>query len=114
MPGAVPVPSLSGPATSSAIDRLTHRGTPDRVRIWPIVRCMLAIAGAKRALRRRGLTRTLSALRRRYDLGPGVELDPLAIAAADHIVAVAAAFYPGRAHCLERSLVLYGHLCRLG
>lgn len=103
-----------------AVDRLratnmAPHGAPERIRVWTVLRCMLAIAATKRALRRRGLTRTLRALRHRSALTPmQIELDPFTIAAADRVVAAAAAFYPGHAHCLERSLVLYDRLRRLG
>lgn len=115
MAGASAMSSMRDPVVLAATDELPQRGEPDGIRVWTIVRCMVAIAVAKRALRRRGLTRTLNALRDRYDHGPTTtEVDPLAIVATDRLVALAAAFYPGRAHCLERSLVLYARLSRLG
>lgn len=98
-----------------------HRGptAASPIHLWTVVRCMIAIARTKRALRRGGLTKTLSALRNRYARASvatsvATPIDPLALAAQDRIVAIAAAFYPGRALCLERSLVLYARLCRLG
>lgn len=115
MPGASAMPSMRDTPALTVPDDPIQRAAPDRIRVWAILRSMLAIAIAKRALRRRGLTHTLGALRDRYDHEPGAtEVDPLAIVAADRVVALAAAFYPGRAHCLERSLVLYERLSRLG
>jgi hypothetical protein len=42
------------------------------------------------------------------------EVDEAAVARAEYAVAMAAALYPGRAVCLERSLVLYWYLRRRG
>jgi hypothetical protein len=62
-------------------------------------------------LRCRGLHRTRRALV--VDLGPGAmgRNDPILIADCVRSVALAAAFFPGRARCLERSLTLH-HVLR--
>ena len=42
------------------------------------------------------------------------DFSPTTVVRADRVVALAAALYPGRALCLERSLVLYDRLRREG
>jgi hypothetical protein len=75
----------------------------------------LTILALKLSLKVRGYAGTLAWIRRRVAAVsevPGV--DPVLVTAAEWSVAMAAAFYPGRAQCLERSLVLYYLLRRQG
>jgi transglutaminase-like putative cysteine protease len=75
--------------------------------------CLLLLALVDASLRAFGLRRTVRWVRRvvgdRADaVRPGMITD------VAHAVAKAAAFYPGRAQCLEQSLVLYWVLRRRG
>jgi len=76
---------------------------------------MLFIAGLKLSLKVAGFERTWRWIREHAErverVGDG---DPSAVAATEYAVAMAAALYPGRAACLERSLTLYWHLRRRG
>ena len=72
-----------------------------------VARCMLAIALVKGALRTVGLGRTIRWIRRRVTGIEVREVSPACVARWEYAVAMAAAVYPGRAHCLERSLVLF-------
>lgn len=71
-----------------------------------VVKCSLGMAGVSRTVR--GIE-WLTRHRAWCDVIPS-EL----VYAADHAVAIAAALYPGRALCLEQSLVLYFFLRRSG
>lgn len=85
------------------------------VRWWSVVACMVSIALVRRSLAWSGFARTLRRIR---DRSERVSITPdsssESIAMADRAVALAAALYPGRALCLERSLVLYDRLRREG
>ena len=73
-----------------------------------VLRSGFMIAALKISLRTRGFARTLAWIRRRVEgVTPVAEVDQALVRAAEWSVAMAAAFYPGRAQCLERSLVLY-------
>jgi hypothetical protein len=75
----------------------------------------VAILWLKTLLKTRGYASTLAWIRRRVEAVALVEdPDPALVTAAEWSVAMAAAFYPGRAQCLERSLVLYYLLRRQG
>ncbi len=78
-------------------------------------RAMLLIALLKLALAIAGFERAWGWIRRRAQM---TELSPNAdtvdVERLEHTVAMAAALYPGRAQCLERSLVLYWCLRRRG
>ena len=75
----------------------------------------LMIAALKLSLRVRGYKRTIEWIRRRVESVPQrADVAPTVVKAAEWWVAMAAAFYPGRAECLERSLVLYYILRRQG
>jgi transglutaminase superfamily protein len=82
---------------------------------WRIAQLLVAIAAVKVALVTIGFART----RRALDRGTATNLVPPRLeasvveSAAMH-VAVAAAFFPGRALCLEQSLVLHHVLRRRG
>ena len=80
-----------------------------------MVSCGVLIVGIKVGLRVAGFARTLQWIHWRTDhlprwrTGPPPAIDPVA-----HAVALAAALYPGRARCLEQSLLLYYLLRRRG
>lgn len=89
--------------------------TMPAVRWWSVIACMVSIALIKRSLAWRGFARTLQRVRHRSERpGAAIAFSPERIAMDDHVVALAAALYPGRALCLERSLVLYDRLRREG
>lgn len=76
---------------------------------------MLFIAILKLALAAAGFERTWRCIRAWSERRPLAH--PIADAAvrqSEYVVALAAALYPGRAACLERSLTLYWHLRRRG
>jgi len=75
-----------------------------------IVQCFFTLTAVWIALRSLGLGRTLSFLRHRnvQPVKAGASTD--LISATSHNIAVAAAYFPGRARCLEQSLGLYYHL----
>ena len=73
------------------------------------------IAALKLSLKVRGYKRTIEWIRRRVEHVPvRADVEPTIVKAAEWWVAMVAAFYPGRAQCLERSLVLYYILRRQG
>jgi hypothetical protein len=77
--------------------------------------CGVLLFAVRVALKTRGLGRTLRWIQRRVETVPeatSVARDTLA--AIEHAVATAGAFYPGRALCLEQSLTLYYYLRRVG
>jgi len=85
------------------------------VRWWSVVACMVSIALVRRSLAWSGFARTLRRMRNRSERERiTTDSSPANIAMADRVVAIAAALYPGRALCLERSLVLYDRLRREG
>ena len=75
---------------------------------------MLLIALLKLALGVAGFERTWRCIRRRAERVPISSGDEADVAPTEQAVALAAALYPGRAQCLERSLLLYWHLRRAG
>ena len=87
----------------------------DALRVPSVLRCGLLIFLVKISLRTRGFGRTVRWLRTNMQAIPEVAAaDPMAIRATEYAVAKAGAFYPGRALCLEQSLVLYYALRRQG
>src|SRR5579862_7012736 len=79
------------------------------------VYCGYLLLTARVALRMFGCSRTLRFIRRRVGRVSLLHsVDRAAIARVEHKVAVAAALYPGRAKCLEQSLVLFYLLRRKG
>lgn len=86
---------------------MSRRATPPGV-----FRCLLLLALADTATRVLGLRRTLALVRRVRLRGPSDETSVVSTTA--HRVAVAAAFYPRRALCLEQSIALYILLRRRG
>jgi len=101
------------------IPRATEITSPvprtSRRRVPSVLRCILAIFALKTSLKIRGYAWTLAWIRRHVANVPVVrDVDAALITASEWAVAMAAAFYPGRAQCLERSLVLYYLLRRQG
>ena len=93
-PGVVRVRSLSAPS---------------------ILGCGLLLLLAKLASGTFGSLRVLRWIRQRQaSVAVAPDVDVATVRAAEHAVAMAAAFYPGRARCLEQSLVLYYWLRRAG
>ena len=88
---------------------------PDRPMVSSMLRCSLMLFLVKISLRTRGFSRTIGWIRRRVEGVPEVApVDIEAIKRIEYTVAMAGAFYPGRALCLEQSLVLYYLLRRRG
>jgi hypothetical protein len=85
---------------------------PRRARFTEVVACLAAIGAVKISLAVRGFAATLRGIESRH--GELRDATDDAVGRIDHVVAVAAALYPGRALCLERSLVLYDRLRRAG
>jgi hypothetical protein len=76
---------------------------------------MLRFALLKACLAAAGFNRTLQWIRVRAERAPlRGEVDAAAIAEVEYAVALAAALYPGHVACLERSLLLYWYLRRVG
>lgn len=90
----------------------THALGYSRVRLGEVAGCLAAIAAIKMSLAFRGFARTLHRIEARRHAGG--DAPDTVVARLDHLVALAAALYPGRALCLERSLVLYDRLRRAG
>ena len=85
------------------------------IRLADVLGCMGAIASIKLSLVWRGFAPTLARIEARSGAADSTRpADDVVVARLDHVVAVAAALYPGRALCLERSLVLYDRLRRAG
>jgi hypothetical protein len=84
-------------------------------RMPSVLGCGLMILALKAALRVCGFGRTLRFMRRQVEhVGANDTLNIEVVRAAEHTVAMAGALYPGRALCLEQSLVLYYLLRRQG
>lgn len=94
-------------ARSDVVETPLSHGAPSTA-----IRCTVLIVGVKLALETLGFARTLRWIRRMSPLESG-ESAPHSAAALERgqrtafVVARAAALYPGRALCLEQSLVLY-------
>jgi hypothetical protein len=87
------------------------------VQVPSVLQCGLLILAVKVALKTWGFGRTLSCLRARVERVPRLATGPAnvdAMTATERAVAIAGALYPGRALCLEQSLVLYWLLRRQG
>src|SRR5712691_2170974 len=84
----------------------------EEIRIPSVLRCGLLILTVRMSLKILGYHRTIRWIRRRVQTVPVTEsVNTDLVQAAERAVAVAGAFYPGRALCLEQSLTLY-HLLR--
>ncbi|HEU4882305.1 MAG TPA: lasso peptide biosynthesis B2 protein [Longimicrobium sp.] len=79
-----------------------------------VPRCMLMLAGVRLHLRLRGFGRSLAAARRWGAVADGAVDEQTVIDRTVQAVVTAAAFFPGRAICLEQSLALYVLLRRRG
>jgi hypothetical protein len=78
------------------------------LRIPCFVARLLIVAQIKRSLQRRRFEGTLTWIRAEVGGVPASEDTPLEqVQALEYAVAMAGAFYPGRAKCLEQSLTLY-------
>jgi hypothetical protein len=87
----------------------------NEIRVPSVLASGIMIAALKLSLKVRGYKRTIEWIRRRVeDVPVRTDVPPTVVKAAEWWVAMAAAFYPGRAQCLERSLVLYYVLRRQG
>jgi hypothetical protein len=85
------------------------------VRIPSVLQCGLLLFGTKTALWLRGFGWTIRYIRRRVEIVPATRLVSAdVVKASERAVAMAGAVYPGRAMCLEQSLVLYHLLRRQG
>ncbi len=92
-----------------------HAGAAAALGLIDLVGCMASIAAIKASLAYRGFARTLARIRARTpNAMDGADAPDEVVARLDRIVSIAAAWYPGRALCLERSLVLYDRLRRAG
>jgi len=79
-----------------------------------VARCALALLLVRARLKARGFGPTVAWARRVAARARGTGLAPEEVERAAYHVAVAAAFFPGRAVCLEQSLTLYLLLRRRG
>ena len=80
-----------------------------------VIGCMAAIVAVKASLAYRGFARTVARIHTRTPYATdGADAPDDVVARLERLVAIAAAWYPGRALCLERSLVLYKRLRRAG
>ena len=106
-----PLLGVSDTPTIAPRLRLGERGESSASVVW----CGALIAAIKASLRVAGFARTIGWIHWQTDdlprrrIEPASVIDPLA-----HAVALAAALYPGRAQCLEQSLLLYYLLRRRG
>jgi hypothetical protein len=103
-----------GPLTAAIAARVKP-ARPDPLRVPSVLRCFLLIFVVKVVLGNCGFAWTIRRLRRRLEAIATTEhVDAHAVKACEYRVAMAAALYPGRARCLEQSLVLYYLLRRQG
>jgi transglutaminase superfamily protein/coenzyme PQQ synthesis protein D (PqqD) len=85
------------------------------LRVPSVLRCGVVIFTLKLLLRAGSFERTLAWIRRRVTpLPPSARDDADVVSRTERAVAMAGAFYPGRARCLEQSLALYYLLRRQG
>lgn len=85
------------------------------VKVPSVLRSGVTIFAIKMSLKVRGYGRTIQWIQREVRGVPATaSADVEAVKAAEHAVAMAGALYPGRALCLEQSLVLYYLLRRQG
>jgi len=102
--------------TSGELVAQTQTSTAsNEIRVPTVLTSGIMIAALKVSLKVWGYKRTIEWIRRRVENVPVRQDVPATVVkAAEWWVAMAAAFYPGRAECLERSLVLYYVLRRQG
>ncbi len=95
-------------ASISEVEAAYRPAGEHELRVPSLLRCGLMILVAKSLLTVRGFGPTIGWVRRRVTAIPAAALvDEDAVRASERKVALACALYPGRAQCLERSLVLY-------
>lgn len=84
-------------------------------RLPTLLRCGLLILAIRVALEVWGFGRVISWIARRVQqVPPSIQPDGDFVSGVERVVATAGALYPGRARCLEQSLVLYYLLRRQG
>jgi hypothetical protein len=111
-PGLIPGPA---PFTHHPAQTSPKAGASGELRVPSVMRCGVMLLVLKTLLRVRGYGRTIDWIRRQVggiSALASVEVD--AVKDIEHAVAMAGALYPGRALCLEQSLVLYYLLRRKG
>lgn len=92
-----------------------HTAGATAVRPIDVLGYMVSIAAVKASLAHRGFARTVERIHARTPRATdGGDAPDEVVARLERLVAIAAAWYPGRAMCLERSLVLYERLRRAG
>jgi hypothetical protein len=102
-------PAAHGPVPATAVGRQRDLRPPSTVR------CFVLLLAIRAALRVLGFGRTHRFVLRHARGGPAAAIGCLAaVNATAERVAMAAAFVPGRALCLEQSLALYLLLRRRG
>jgi hypothetical protein len=111
-----PQTALTAPAHQEVARTIqSHEDGVDKVWLPSVLWCGLAILTVKVALRTRGFDWAIAWIQRRVkDVAATACLDTETVRAAERSVAIAGALYPGRARCLEQSLVLYSLLRRQG
>lgn len=108
---------MSAPIAALDIDPAIPTAAALNVRPIAVLRCGIALLNVRLSLRTAGFGPTMRWMRRRVS---GVDAAPppndvgRVIMAVERTVAMAGAFFPGRARCLEQSLVLYDMLRRRG
>jgi Transglutaminase-like superfamily len=89
--------------------------SPSSVRVPGVLRCGLLLLAVRTHLKLLGFGRSVARARRLGDVPPAPRPAlPEAVERTAYHVALAAAFFPGRAICLEQSLTLYVLLRRRG
>jgi Transglutaminase-like superfamily len=90
--------------------------TRDVIQAPGVLRCMLTLVAVRLHLKARGFGRSVARARRLGERGASAHPPATAELAerTAHHVAIAGAFFPGRAVCLEQSLALYLLLRRRG
>ena len=101
---------------AEAVDRLIRvRIRRQEIRIPSVLWSGVMLFSVRMALKFRGFGWTVRWIRRRIRGAPKTSpVDTTRVKATEHAVAMAGALYPGRALCLEQSLVLYYVLRRQG
>lgn len=103
--GPPPEPPAQSSTTRTASSRLPKA---QALRVPSVLRCGTVMFIMKLLLRAGGFERTLEWIRRRVTHLPSTAAaDMDVVSRTERAVAMAGAFYPGRARCLEQSLALY-------
>ena len=114
MNAGIPRPD-AGPACVATRLGEVQSARPSPLHVPSVLWCGFMIFVMRTSLQRRGFSRTTRWIRQRVEATrevASVDLDT--IKTVERAVATAAALYPGRAQCLEQSLVLYYVLRRHG